>query len=139
MSDTIAIELVSPTAPPLELHASEVRLPGAAGIITIMPGHTEVLTLLNSGVVTVHNGDEVTFFAVHGGFVEVLKDRVLILADEMESADEIDVKRATAAKERAEDRLDNSGPDDEQTNIARAEAALARALARLQAHAREHY
>ena len=139
MSDTLSIDIVSPTSPAMEIHAEEVRLPGAGGVITIMPGHTEVLSLLNSGVVTAHNGEDVTFFAVHGGFVEVLKKRVLILTDGLESADEIDVERAKVAKERAENRLSKNGPDGEETDFARAEAALARALARLQAHAREHY
>ena len=139
MADTLAIEIVSPASPSLELHAQEVRLPGAAGVITIMPGHTEVLTLLNSGVVTIHHKDDVTFFAVHGGFVEVLKKHVLILADGVESGKDIDVARAKAARERAESRLEKSGPDGEDTDVARAEAALGRALARLQAHAREHY
>ena len=139
MAATLAIEIVSPKSPSLELTAAEVRLPGAAGVMTIMPGHTEVLTLLNSGVVTIHKGEDVKFYAVHGGFAEVLKNHVLILADDVETAKEIDVPRAKAARDRAEARLAQTAPEGEITDIARAEAALARALARLQAHAREHY
>ena len=136
MSDAVTIELCSPTRAPQALQAERVVLPGAGGVITIMPGHTEFLSQLESGAVIVHENDEMTFFAVHGGFVEVLRDRILVLADHVESASDIDPKRALAAQERAEERIQSPGDD---TDIPRAELALARSLARIQAHSGELY
>lgn len=118
------------------LQADKVVVPGAAGVITIMPGHTEFLSQLDYGAVIVHNGDTATFFAVHGGFVEVLDNHVLILADQVESKDDIDPKRAKAAKERAETAYVT---EQDPTEIALAELALRRSLARLRAHEGEHY
>ncbi|MFP6580918.1 MAG: ATP synthase F1 subunit epsilon [Candidatus Hydrogenedentota bacterium] len=136
MSDAVTIELCSPTRAPQALQAEKVVLPGAGGVITIMPGHTEFLSQLDTGALIVHEGEEMTFFAVHGGFVEVLDDRILILADQVESASDIDPKRALAAQERAEERI-LAGKDD--TDIPRAEASLSRSLARIQAHTGELY
>lgn len=136
MSDGVTIELSSPTRTPQTLQAEKVVVPGVGGVITIMPGHTEFLSQLDTGAVIVHQGDEMTFFAVHGGFVEVLRDRILILADQIESATDIDPKRAQAAQERAEERIQASKDD---TDVPRAEASMARSLARIQAHGGEIY
>lgn len=118
------------------LQADTVVVPGAAGVITIMPGHTEFVSQLDYGAVILHNGETANFFAVHGGFVEVLDNHVLILADQVESASDVDPKRAKAAKERAEEKI-RSHQDSE--IVALAELALARSLARLRAHEGEHY
>ena len=136
MAATIHVELTSPGAAPIEVEAVEVIIPGAAGIFTVLPGHTALLTNLTQGVVIAKptRGPNV-FFAVHGGFAEVNKDRVLVLADIMEHAEKIDAERAKAARDRAQEYLRQP----EEFNVARAEAALARALARLQAHAGEEY
>lgn len=136
MAATLHVELNSPGAAPIEVEAVELIIPGAAGIFTVLPGHTALLTTLTQGVVIAKptRGASV-FFAVHGGFAEVNNDRVLILADVMELAEKIEVDRAKAARDRAHEYLRQS----EDFNAARAEAALARSLARLQAHAGEEY
>lgn len=127
------LELCAPEHPPVSYGTQEVTIPGAAGILTVLPGHTSLLTALGQGVIAAYDtNSEPRFFAVHDGFAEILNDRILILADTMELAENIDEERAQAAFERATQRLHK--PSDE-TDIARAEAALARSLARLHARA----
>lgn len=129
----LRLELRAPSHPPVSYETNEVIIPGAAGILTILPGHTPLLTSLGKGAIIAYDSEkEPRFFAVHDGFAEILKDRILILADTMELAENIDEARAEAAFERATDRLLKPSDD---TDIARAEAALARSLARLQARA----
>lgn len=127
------LELRAPGHPPVSYGTEEVIIPGAAGILTILPGHTPLLTALGKGAIIAYDAkNEPRFFAVHDGFAEILNDRILILADTMELAENIDEERAEAAFKRATKRL--LKPSDN-TEIARAEATLARSLARLQARA----
>lgn len=135
-ADTLTIELCSPSQAPLELTADKVVLPGSDGIMTVMPGHTLFLTTLASGVAIVHHDDETKFYAIHGGFAEILNDKVVILADLLEASDSIDLTRTQTAKERAEERIRKHEND---TNLERAEESLARSNARLQAHNQELY
>ncbi len=129
MPDTLTIELCSPQHAPVELDAAEIILPGAAGVLTVLPGHTPALTTLTHGVVIVYDQNETaSYFAVHEGFAEILNDRILVLAEVMETRAAIDETRAKAALERAIGRLEKPHPD---TSVPRAEAALARARARL--------
>ncbi len=127
------IELCAPEHAPVSYEADEIILPGAAGILTILPGHTSLLTTLGKGVIAAYDTEnEARYFAIHEGFAEILNDRILILAETMELAENIDEARAEAAFERATKRLHKPSDD---IDIARAEAALARSLARLQARA----
>jgi F-type H+-transporting ATPase subunit epsilon len=103
--------------------------PGVEGQLGILPHHAPLMTTLQAGVLVVRRGGEEDTLAISGGFLEVRPDRVIILADSAERAEEIDVARAEAAKQRAEERLRDrhaKGLDE-----ARAEAALQRAVARL--------
>lgn len=130
----LTIAISSPERPTIELEADELVLPGSAGEFTVLPGHTPLLTTLTQGVLIARRGErEAQFFAVHEGFAEILRNRVAVLADVMESAEEIDIKRAKAAEERARAKLKER---DENIEFAVLEAALARSLARQQAHAR---
>ncbi len=134
---TIYLEICAPEKPLIETEATEVIVPGAQGLFTVLPGHTPFLSILRTGAVVAYNGDdEPQFFAVHEGFAEVLNDRVVILAPAVEEAEEIDLDRAQAAKQRARERLQTRSED---INYARAEAALERARARLHAHGRREY
>ncbi len=134
---TIHLEVCAPEKPLIEVDATEVIVPGEQGLFTVLPGHTPFLSTLRTGAVVAYNGDdEPHFFAVHGGFAEVLDDRVVILARAFEHAEEIDLDRAEAAKERAKERLQTRAED---IDYARAEAALERACARLHAHHRSEY
>lgn len=103
--------------------------PGIEGQLGILPHHAPLMTTLQAGELRVKRGGEEDSLAISGGFLEVRPDRVIVLADTAERADEIDVTRAEAAKQRAEQRLaDRRVPG---LDEARCEAALRRAMARL--------
>jgi len=133
---SVPVQLLAPDKAPVSFEASELVVPGLGGVFTVQAGHTPLLSVLLPGVLEVRNGDASDFYALHGGFAEVTKDGVSILADAYEHSDHIDRERAEAAKERAQERL-RKRPED--LNVQRAEAALARSFARLHAHAGEGY
>ena len=134
---TITLELFAPGHEPVRMDVASVMVPGAAGVFTVLPGHTSMLSNLSSGVVVAQHADgESEFYAVHGGFAEVLDDRVTVLTDLLEHSATLDRPRAEAAQERARARIRKAH---ERKEFSAAEAALARAMARLQAHGREEY
>lgn len=102
--------------------------PGVEGQLGVLPHHAPLMTILEPGELMVRKGGEEFFMAVSGGFLEVRPDRIIILADTAERAEEIDIARAEEAKQRAKQRLEAGVPD---VDRARAEAALRRALVRL--------
>ena len=103
--------------------------PGAEGQLGILPHHAPLMTILQSGELVVRRGNDEDTMAISGGFLEVRPDRVIVLADQAERAEEIDEERAAAAKQRAEERLRQRGT--EGFDETRAEAALRRAIARV--------
>jgi F-type H+-transporting ATPase subunit epsilon len=106
-----------------------VVAPGIEGQLGILPHHAPLMTLLQAGELVARKGGEEEIMAISGGFLEVRPDRVIVLADQAERAEEIDVTRAEAARKRAEERLRDrktAGLDE-----TRAEAALRRAVTRL--------
>lgn len=106
-----------------------VIAPGVEGQLGILPHHAPLMTTIQAGELRVKRGSEEESLAIGGGFLEVRPDRVVILADTAERAEEIDVARAEAAKRRAQEQLAERGaPGIDET---RAEAALRRSLARL--------
>ena len=106
-----------------------VIAPGVEGQLGILPNHTPLMTLLQPGELIARKGTEEYSLAVSGGFLEVRPDRVIVLADSAERAEEIDIARAEEAKQRAEQRLEESYVP--AVDAARAEAALRRSLIRL--------
>lgn len=128
---SLNLEVITPERVILKTETTSVIAPGVLGYLGIMPRHAPLVTPLQPGVVTYRcEGTETRKLAVSGGFLEAGPDRVIILADTAEKAEEIDVERALAAKERAERRLKERADD---LDVERAEAALKRALARLKA------
>ena len=103
--------------------------PGVEGQLGILPHHAPLMTTLQAGELVVRRGGEEDTLAISGGFLEVRPDRVIVLADSAERAEEIDMERAEAAKQRAEQRLVERGAPG--VDEARCEAALHRAMARL--------
>jgi F-type H+-transporting ATPase subunit epsilon len=106
-----------------------VLAPGVEGQLGILPHHAPLMTILKAGELVVRKGGQDDSLAISGGFLEVRPDRVIILADAAERAEEIDVARAEAARKRAEERLRDRkvvGFDE-----ARAQAALQRAVTRI--------
>jgi F-type H+-transporting ATPase subunit epsilon len=106
-----------------------VIAPGIDGELGILPRHAPLLTALTYGELRVKRGNEEDSLAISGGFMEVQPDRVTVLADTAERAEEIDLERAEAARRRAEERL--KALADDKVDFARAEAALRRSLIRM--------
>jgi len=105
-----------------------VIAPGVEGQLGIFPHHAPLMTALQAGELLVRKGGEEVSLAISGGFLEVRPDRVVVLADAAERADEIDIARAEEAKRRAEQRLVHGhAPGVDEAS----EAALRRALVRL--------
>lgn len=122
--------VVTPERQVLRETAVELQLPGAGGCLGILPGHAPLMTELGIGELVFHAaGKESTHLAIIRGFAEVLGDRVTVLAETAEFAEEIDVARAAAAKARAEKRLAAGDPN---IDWDRAAVSLQRALIRLQ-------
>ena len=105
-----------------------VTCPGTEGELGILPHHTHLATLLNPGEVRFQRNGEETILSIGGGFLEVRPDRVVILADVAERAEDIDIERAEAARQRAQERIREGGPA---PNRVRAEASLRRSVARI--------
>ena len=105
-----------------------VVAPGVLGELGVLPHHTPLMTTLEPGELRLRKGGEEFSLAISGGFLEVRPDRIIILADAAERAEEIDIARAEAAKARAQHRLTHPAPE---VDMARAEAALSRSLARI--------
>lgn len=105
-----------------------VLAPGIGGQLGILPKHAPLITRLGCGELVVRKDGREEAFAVGGGFMEVLPDRVVVLADSAEGAAEIDVQRAEAARRRAAQLMRHRL---ERTEQVRAEAALRRSIARL--------
>jgi F-type H+-transporting ATPase subunit epsilon len=106
-----------------------VIAPGIEGQLGILPNHTPLMTVLQAGELRVKKGGEEISLAISGGFLEVRPDKVVILADSAERADEIDIARADEARQRAQQRLAEKQAAG--TDAARAEASLRRSLVRL--------
>jgi F-type H+-transporting ATPase subunit epsilon len=130
MPDTFTLELVTPLRQVLRETVAEAQIPVRGGYIGVLPGHTPLLAELGIGELSYRLGNRTHFCTAIGGFVEVLADRVIVLADSAERAEEIDVARAEAARNRAQKRM--ATPNDQSADGKRAQAALNRAEARLQ-------
>lgn len=132
---SLSLEVVTPDRPLVRETVDEVELPGAEGYLGVLPGHTPLLTLLQVGQLWYRQGGETTYLAVAFGFAEVLPDRVTVLAQVAERAEDIDVPRAQAALQRATARLAQPSAD---LDYERARIAQQKAQTRLDvaAHAR---
>lgn len=129
---TIRCEIVSQDRVVYSGDSLAVTLPGAEGEMGILPNHTPVLTVIQFGIVKVRHQDGEAYFTVTGGVAEVQPDQVTILADAAENVEEIDLQRAEAARQRAEERLLQGAPPnvDAYMNI---RAALRRSTLRIDA------
>jgi F-type H+-transporting ATPase subunit epsilon len=131
MADKLSVKLVTPTKRLFEATASSLVAPGANGQFGVMPGHDPWMVALGMGPMTIvtTEGEEKHYFT-NGGFCQIDDDKVVLLTEVCEAAHEIDVERAQAAKKRAEERI-KEAPKDPNIDQLRAEAALRRALYRL--------
>jgi len=126
---TTRLEIVTAERVVFSEDVDVVIVPGIEGQLGVLPHHAPLMTTLEPGELLVRRGGEDFYLAITGGFVEVRPDRIIILADAAERAEEIDITRAEAARERAEERL--RGVTKAGIDETRAEAALRRAIARI--------
>jgi F-type H+-transporting ATPase subunit epsilon len=133
MAGTIQLEVVTPERLVVNDAAEYIEIPGIAGYIGVLPGHAPLITELAVGEINYKTGPQTRRLAVAWGFAEVLGDKVTILAETAERAEDIDVGRAQAAKQRAEEALRSAGADGDTD----AQAALQRAQARLDVAAKK--
>src|SRR5947207_3320383 len=102
---SLRLQIVSADRQLVDEKVDEVEIPGSGGYFGVLPGHTPLLATLQVGELWYRQGQDKHFLVIAFGFAEVQPDRVTILAQVAERADEIDVSRAEAAKRRAEERL----------------------------------
>ena len=129
MAPSIRLEIVTPERVIYSDEVDAVVVPGVEGQLGILPHHAPLMTMLQAGELKVRKGGEEIYFAIFGGFLEVRPDRVIVLADAAERAEEIDVGRAEEAKRRAEQQMTNRVLSE--VEKARVEAALRRSLIQL--------
>ena len=121
------------------LERDDVRrliVPTTEGQITVLPSHAPLMASLAIGEMVAISPDDESSMAIHGGFIQVARDQVTVLADAAERVDEIDEARAEAARERAEQRLTGAPSAAEAIDLLRAQLALQRALLRLRVRRR---
>jgi len=125
----LRLEFVTPERALAQNEVDEVVIPGETGDLGVLPGHAPLLTALRPGEMWYRKGSEKFFAFIAGGFAEIVGDRVSILAQVAEKAEEINLERAEAAKRRAEDLLAQPTSD---TDLEQARLGLAKAIARLE-------
>jgi F-type H+-transporting ATPase subunit epsilon len=127
----LQLEIVTPDRQVVHESVDSVTIPGKSGYLGILPGHAPLLSELRTGEVVYTRGETKSYLAVSWGFAEVLPERVIILVQTAERAEEIDLERAERALERAEEHLQKLS--DSTVDAERAREAYERARARLQA------
>jgi F-type H+-transporting ATPase subunit epsilon len=118
-----------------DLEVDYVSLPGDDGVMGILPSHAPLFSSLQAGELYYRQRNDITSFAIGGGFVEVFRNKVLVLADAAERSDEIDLQAAEEARKKAEETLANRGLLNAEDQMI-AEAALRRALAQIDVYRR---
>lgn len=132
----INLDIVTPERRVFQGQVDMIIAPGSEGFLGILPSHTPLITSLRIGIARIKNNDEQIKVAIGGGFMEVQPDKIIILANTAELGNEIDISRARAAKERAEERIatfENGGVASTEFDLLRARTSLQRALTRLKA------
>jgi F-type H+-transporting ATPase subunit epsilon len=129
----LTLEIVTPDRSVVTDRVDEVEIPGSEGYFGVLPGHTPLLAMLQVGELWYRKGADKVYLSIAFGFAEVLPDRVTILAQLAERADEIDTARAEAARRRAEERMGKPAPE---MDYERVRIALMKSLIRLQVASR---
>lgn len=123
------LKIITPERVFYEGEVSMVEFNTTEGEIGIYKKHVPTTVIVSPGILTITEAEETKEAALHAGFAEILQEEVVILAEIVEWPEEIDLDRAKAAKDRAEERIRSKTPE---TDVMRAETALQRALARIQ-------
>lgn len=133
MAQQIALEVVTPSGPVVKENVDIVNARGYGGDFGVLANHAPFLSTIKTGILSYESGKKREHLMTSGGFCEVSDNKITFLVESAEFGRQIDVERAMKARERAEKRLAQGAAHDESINVARAEAALQRALVRLQA------
>lgn len=128
MDNKIRLDVVTPYGLVLSEDVDEFTATGSEGEFGVLPGHVPFITTLKTGMLIIKKDGQTEYVFVSSGYAEVAFDKVVILADSAERAEGIDVERAAAARQRAEERLKQA----EKIDFARATAAVERATIRIQ-------
>jgi F-type H+-transporting ATPase subunit epsilon len=131
LPESLELEIVTPSRHLLHDSVEWVEIPGKEGYLGVLPGHAALITELGIGVLNYRKGGETRFLSVMDGYAEVLPDRVIVLAEVSERAEEINVERTRQAAERARAEIAKTTMGDDEWQ--RATLALVRALVRLEA------
>jgi len=134
LPEAIELQIVTPERHVLQESVQSVEVPGKEGYLGVLPGHAPLITELGIGILAYRKGSESKFVTVIHGYAEVLPDRVIVLAEIAERAEEIDVPRSKAAHDRAQAELAKHGIGADEWQ--RQQLALQRALVRMQAASR---
>jgi F-type H+-transporting ATPase subunit epsilon len=129
MPDTFQLEIVTPDKMVVRDQAEEAQIPGRNGYIGVLPGHAPLITELGAGEITFKRGGQIQHFSMAWGFAEILPDRVTVLAETVERAEEIDTNRARQSLSEAEESLKSAHTEED---FAQALGRISRAQARLE-------
>ncbi|MBF0557170.1 MAG: F0F1 ATP synthase subunit epsilon [Nitrospirae bacterium] len=128
MDDKIRLDVVTPYGLILSEDVDELTAAGSEGEFGVLPGHVPFITTLRTGMLIIKRDGKTEYVFVSSGYAEVTFNKVVVLADSAERAEDIDVERALAARKRAEERLQQA----EKVDFARATAAIERSTIRIQ-------
>ena len=130
MAEKMKLEIVTPYSKVLDMEVDEVTATGKVGEFGVLPGHAPFLTSLRIGELCYKNDGVTSCMALNWGYFEIKDDKIIVLVETAETADEIDIERAKAALGRAEEALKKLTTEDKQHKVY--EAALERAIIRMQ-------
>jgi F-type H+-transporting ATPase subunit epsilon len=133
----LTLEIVTPERLAFEGEVDSVNCPGIEGELGILPHHAPLVSALGVGELVIRRGGEEEYFAIAGGFLQVRPDRVVVMAETADMASEIDLQKAEEARKEAERALAEGF--EEPADLARARAALQRALLRIQVAERRRH
>lgn len=129
MADSFQLEIVTPEKLVVRDTAEEVQIPGRNGYLGVLPGHAPLITELGAGEISYRSGGQAHRFAMAWGFAEVLPDKVTVLAETVERANEIDVNRARQDLKQAENSMHSAHTEED---FAAAQGKIERAQARIE-------
>jgi F-type H+-transporting ATPase subunit epsilon len=132
----LQLEIVTPEKLAYEGEVDSVQLPGSEGELGVLPHHAPLVSTLGAGELRLRKGGEEEFFAIVGGFLQVLPDKVVVMAETADMASEIDLEKAQEARRQAEQALETGYV--EGADLAAARASLQAALLRIRVAERRH-
>jgi F-type H+-transporting ATPase subunit epsilon len=132
----LLLEIVTPEKLAYQDEVDSVQLPGSEGELGVLPHHAPLVSTLGAGELRLRKGGQEEFFAIVGGFVQVLPDKVVVMAETADMASEIDLATAEEARRKAEETLESGYV--EGADLAAARASLQAALIRIRVAERRH-